>query len=166
VNVLVRRAMMVSLIMVGLQVSAAEDNLLIQKVLPLRLELEAAQAVIQACAAKQYHVSVVIVDLAGNTKLVLVSDGGNYANADSARRKAYTAVMFRQPTSKLVEMMAANPGAPPPGDGNPTMLFLWGGIPIVAQGEVVGAIGVGGSPSHQDAECAQAGVDKLQSILH
>lgn len=150
---------------VGVHVEAADDGLIVERVLPLRMEIEAAQAVIQACAAKQFHVSVVIVDAYGNTKLMMISDGAIYTTADSARRKAYTAAMMRQPTASLQQMIVANPGAPLPGDGNPNMLFLAGGIPIRAQQEVIGAIGVGGAASQQDHECAQAGIEKIQSYL-
>jgi uncharacterized protein GlcG (DUF336 family) len=158
-------ALTFSLTLAAIQVPAADDELITQKVLPLKLETEAALAVIQACAAKNFHVSVVIVDAYGNTKLMLVSDGAIYTTADSARRKAYTSAMMRQPSANLQQQIAANPGAPLPGDGNPNFLFLAGGIPIRAGAEVVGAIGVGGAASQQDAECAQAGIDKIQSSL-
>ena len=62
--------------------------------------------------------------------------------------------------------IAANPGAPQPGDGNPVFLFLAGGLPIRIGSEVVGGIGVGGAASQQDAECAQAGIDRIQSMVH
>ena len=160
-----RGALTVGFLLAGVQTGLADERLLTEKVLPLQAELAAAQAVVQACAAKQFHVSVVVVDAYGNTKLVLVSDGAIYTTADSARRKAYTAAMMRQTTASLQQRIAANPGAPTPGDGNPTFLFLAGGIPIRAGSEVIGAIGVGGAASEQDAECAQAGVDKIGSYL-
>jgi len=156
----------IALLGMGAAHGVIADELLTEKVLPLSLEVEAAQAAIQACAAKQFHISVAIVDAYGNTKLELVSDGGNFTTLDSARRKAYTAVMMRQPTATLQQNIAANPGAPPPGDGNPMFLFLAGGIPIRVGTEVVGAIGVGGAASQQDALCAQAGLDKIQGELH
>ena len=60
-------------------------------------------------------------------------------------------------------MIAAHPNAPLPGDGDPQMLILAGGIPIRAGSEVIGGIGVGGSPSQGDAMCAQAGIDRIGS---
>ena len=148
------------------QASGAEDALLTARVLPLRLATDAAQAAIQACAAKQFHISVVIVDAYGNIKLMMLSDGSIFTTADSARRKAYTAVMMRQSTADIEHRIAANPNAPLPGDGNANFLFLAGGIPIRVQTEVIGAIGVGGAASAQDAECAQAGIDRIQASLH
>jgi uncharacterized protein GlcG (DUF336 family) len=145
--------------------AAYAQALLTQKVLPLRLETDAAQAAIDACAAGNFHVSVVIVDADGNAKAMLLADGAIFTTADSARRKAYTAVMMRRATSAIQQAIAANPGAPLPGDGNPAMLFLAGGLPIRAGGEVIGAIGVGGAASEQDEKCAQAGLDKIQPYL-
>jgi len=165
-NVIPARVSICTVLFALTRMATADDGLITQKVLPLRYEFEAAQAVIQACAAKGFHVSVVIVDAYGNTKLMMVSDGAIYTTADSARRKAYTAAMMRQSSADLQQRIAANPNAPLPGDGNPNFLFLAGGIPIRAATEVVGAIGVGGAASQQDAECAQAGIDKIQSLLH
>lgn len=156
---------LIVLIVLGAQALAADDGLITEKVLPLHLEVKAAQAVIQACAARQLHVSVVVVDAYGNTKLVMVSDGAIFTTAESARRKAYTAAMMRQSTATLQQQIAANPGAPLPGDGNPTFLFLAGGLPIRVQSVVIGALGVGGAPSQQDAECAQAAIERIQADL-
>jgi uncharacterized protein GlcG (DUF336 family) len=157
------RALMLGAVIVGTQAAAAEDGLLTARVLPLKLATDAAQAAIAACAAKQFHISVVIVDAYGNVKLMMLSDGSIFTTADSARRKAYTAVMMRQSTADIEHRIAANPGTPPPGDGNPNFLFLAGGLPIRAQSEVIGAIG--GAASQQDAECAQAGIEKIQASL-
>ena len=145
--------------------AAHAQALLTQKVMPLQLELAAAQGAIDACAAGNFHISVVVVDAYGTAKVTLISDGAIYTTADSARRKAYAAVMMRRATSALQEQIAANPAAPPPGDGNPNMLFLAGGLPIRVGGEVIGAIGVGGAASQQDEKCAQAGLDRIQAAL-
>ena len=139
--------------------------MLTEHVLPMQLEIDAAQAAVAACAEGNFHISVVIVDAYGNTKLTLVSDNANFTTADSARRKAYTAVMLRQPTSALQTAIAAHPEAPLPGDGNPSMLFLAGGVPIRFGNEVVGGLGVGGAASLQDEKCAQAALGKIKTAL-
>jgi uncharacterized protein GlcG (DUF336 family) len=154
-----------ALLLAATQAPAGDDGLIIERILPLKIELAAAQAVIQACATKNFHVSVVIVDAYGNTKLMMISDGAIYTTADSARRKAYTAAMMRQSSADLQQRIAANPSAPLPGDGNPNFLFLAGGVPVRVGASVIGAIGVGGASSQQDAECAQAGVDAIQPYL-
>jgi uncharacterized protein GlcG (DUF336 family) len=160
------RAARLGLVLTGFNLAAAHGQALpTEKVLPLRLALAAAEGAIDACAAGGFHISVVVVDAHGDAKALLLSDGAIFTTADSARRKAYTAVMMRRATSELQKQIAANPAAPPPGDGNPNMLFLAGGLPLRAGSDVVGAIGVGGAASQQDEACAQAGLDKIQASL-
>ena len=141
----------------------AQDKLLIEKVLPLRVEVEAAQAAIDSCAAKHVAVHAYVVDRLGNIKLLLVGDGAHYDTVSGARRKAYTAAILGEPTIELQKRVAQNPSATPPSD--PMFLFLGGGVPVRVGGEVIGALAVGGGSPEQDAECAQAGLDKIQPYL-
>jgi uncharacterized protein GlcG (DUF336 family) len=147
------------------QATASDGVLTVtQKLLSERLMVEAAQAAIDACAANNIHVHVVIVDTAGNTRLLIVGDGSKANTVDGARRKAYTAAMMGQPTATIAERIAANPKMLVPPD--PMLLFLAGGIPIRVGSEVIGGFAVGGGTPEQDAPCAQAGLDKIQSELH
>ena len=141
----------------------AQDKLLIEKVLPLRVEVQAAQAAIDSCAAKHVAVHAYVVDRLGNIKLLLVGDGAHYDTVSGARRKAYTAAILGEPTIDLQKKVEQNPSATPPSD--PMFLFLGGGVPVRVGGEVIGALAVGGGSPEQDAECAQAGLDKIQPYL-
>jgi len=141
----------------------AQDKLINQKVLPLHVEVEAAQTAIEACAAKHVAVHAYVVDANDNVKLLLVGDGAHYDTVSGARRKAHTAVLLGRPTIELQKALAANPGLQFPAD--PMFLFLGGAVPIRAGGEVIGALSVGGGAPEQDAECAQAGLDKIQPYL-
>lgn len=143
---------------------ASDTDLILQKLMPMRLVVDAAEAVIAACNIQSAHVSVVIVDQAGNIRIQLLSDGGNFTTMDSARRKAYTAAIMGRATADIEQQVATNP-ASAPGDGNPSFLFKAGGVPIRAGGEVIGGIGVGGSGPGTDAKCAQAGIDRIQAFL-
>ncbi|HUO22192.1 MAG TPA: heme-binding protein [Caulobacteraceae bacterium] len=160
-----RMAMLAALLASPVSVAHAQ-SLITEKVLPLQIEIAAAQGAIDACAAGGFHVSAVVVDAYGNAKVMLIGDGTIFTTADSARRKAYTAIMMHRATSAIQAQLAANPGSPPPGDGNPEMLALAGGLPIKAGDQFVGGIGVGGAASLQDEKCAQAGIDKVQAVLH
>jgi uncharacterized protein GlcG (DUF336 family) len=140
-----------------------QDKLLVEKVLPLRVEIEAAQTAIETCAAKHIAVHSYVVDALGNIKLLLVGDGARYDTVSGARRKAYTAAILGEPTIDIQKKLAANPGMPHPSD--PMFLFLGGAVPIRVGGEVIGALSVGGGSPEQDAECAQAGLDKIQPYL-
>ncbi|MBM3796063.1 MAG: heme-binding protein [Acidobacteria bacterium] len=81
---------------------------------------------------------------------------------DTAKRKAFTSIAFRIPSSEFIRRSETNPGLRQI-EGT---IALGGGLPIRLVGEVIGAIGVGGAPSGDaDAVCAQAGIDKVAGKL-
>jgi uncharacterized protein GlcG (DUF336 family) len=77
-----------------------------------------------------------------------------------AQQKARTAAEFRRPTKVFEDAVAGG------GIGLRVLTFgasvAEGGVPIVSGGKVIGAIGVSGVQSHQDAQVAQAGADALR----
>jgi uncharacterized protein GlcG (DUF336 family) len=143
---------------------AVRTQIITEKSLSLRYEIEAATAAVDACAANHVHPIVVIVDSRGNTKLQMVGDRSNYNLLDEARRKARTAAFMHQSTAALLRALNANPSMRIPPD--PEFLVIPGGAPFRAGSEVVGAIGVaGGAPDLVDS-CAEAAVNKLREYLH
>ncbi len=98
--------------------------------------------------------SIAIVDAGGNLVYLERIDGTFAASAEVAIKKANTAALFKAPSSKLENSING---------GRQALItvghtFLQGGIPIVHQGEVIGAIGVSGATSaQQDEEIAIAG---------
>jgi uncharacterized protein GlcG (DUF336 family) len=106
-------------------------------------------------------VVITILDSGGNLVLVQRLDGAQFGSVEVAKDKAYSAVAFRRPTKvfqDLVEKGGANmrllrlSGASP----------LEGGIPLVLDGKIVGAIGVSGVTGEQDAQIARAGTESLK----
>jgi uncharacterized protein GlcG (DUF336 family) len=81
-----------------------------------------------------------------------------------AQQKAVTAAQFRRPT-KVFEDLLAEGGANLRMLKAPGILPLEGGIPIVRDGKIVGAIGVSGVKSTEDAQVAQAGIDALLNTV-
>ena len=132
--------------------------------LGMKYSMEAAQAALDACAVTNPHVAVVLVDTAGNIRLIMVADGADASLADNARRKGWTAVTLRQVTSVEQKMVEANPlmVVPPHSDD----LIAPGGVPIRAGTQVIGGIGVEGGDPMEAEKCAQAGVEKLKEYLH
>lgn len=121
---------------------------------------ERALAAAVAEARRQgWAVSIAIVDPAGELVAFLRMDGAPQASVDVARAKARTAARFRRPTrafdSTLTAGRLAILGL---GDVTP----VEGGVPIVINGEVVGAVGVSGVTSAQDAQVARAGAAAVQ----
>ncbi|MFJ3669500.1 heme-binding protein [Streptomyces sp. NPDC090106] len=119
---------------------------------------KAAQAALDAAEKENQRVTVAVVDRNGNTVVTLRGDGAGPQSYESAERKAYTAVSWNAPTSKLAERLEQAPQL----KDIPGTLFLAGGVPVTAQNAPVAGIGVAGAPSGaQDEKYAQAGADAL-----
>ncbi len=153
---------MVSLVMgCGGVVHAAQD-LPHEATLPLALASKAAVAAVEQCRKDGYKVSAAVVDRAGVLRALLRADGAGSHTTDSSRKKAYTAASLRRPTTEMAELVAKVPAIQALRDMNDDILILGGGLPIEYDGDVVGAIGVGGAPGgHLDDACAQAGLDAI-----
>jgi uncharacterized protein GlcG (DUF336 family) len=108
-------------------------------------------------------VSVAVVDGGGVLKAFLRMDGAEIAGPALAVDKAYTAVATRCATGELAGY--AQPGQPLFGLHNAAggrLVIFGGGIPVVVEGEVVGAVGVSGAAEvDHDVACAEAGAAAL-----
>ena len=108
-----------------------------------------------------WPVVIVILDSGGNLVMLQRLDGAQWGSTDVAKDKARSAVAFRRPTKVFQDLIAQ-------GGANMRLLsltgasMLEGGIPIMADGKIIGAVGVSGVTSQQDAQTAQAGIDALK----
>jgi uncharacterized protein GlcG (DUF336 family) len=117
-----------------------------------------AMAAAEAEANKnQWGVAIAIVDSGGNLVMLQRLDNAQLSSVRIAEAKARTAVEFRRPTKALEDAVAGG------GVGLRVLTFgasvAEGGLPIVSGGRIIGAIGVSGVASHQDAQVARAGAD-------
>lgn len=137
----------------------------------VQLNLAGAEMVLEAAKKKAATLglkcNIAIVDDGGHMLAFARMDGARPASAATALTKAVSAATFRQETGPL------------PAKGEPDVLLslsiqtasggkittLKGGVPIVIDGQVVGAIGVGGGTGEQDAEVATAGIQALLDEL-
>ncbi|MER6817463.1 heme-binding protein [Spirillospora sp. NPDC000708] len=125
--------------------------------------LRIATAVQKEAAKQKQRVAVAIVDRSGDVRLVVKGDGAGPQTVDSAKRKAFTAVSFGQPTSKLTGNAT---GDGPTVRDIPGTLFLAGGVPVASGGSPIAGIGVGGAPQGAiDESIAQAGLSAVQGRL-
>jgi uncharacterized protein GlcG (DUF336 family) len=113
-------------------------------------------AAAEAEAAKNHWgVSIAIVDSGGNLLMLHRLENAQLASMRIAEDKARTAVEFRRPTKALEDAVAGG------GVGLRVLTFgacvAEGGVPIVANGRIIGGIGVSGAASEQDAQVAMAG---------
>jgi len=146
-----------------LPVAAQAQGLVTQKNIPLAMAETIANAALEQCQKMGYKVSVTVVDRAGLPLVMLRGDGAGLHTPEGSDRKAYTARTFSQPSEAFVKRMTDNPAAV--GSRMYTrVLALGGGLPIKAGNEVVGAVGVSGSPGKDDI-CSQAGIDKVTDQL-
>jgi glc operon protein GlcG len=127
------------------------------------INLETARRVAAAAAAEGrnngWTVAVAIVDAAGDLVYFERMDDTQVASSQVAQDKARTAVRFKRPSKLFEEALVGGRLAVL---GLPGVTPLEGGIPLVVDGKIIGAIGVSGVTSQQDGVCAQAGVDALK----
>jgi glc operon protein GlcG len=140
----------------------------------IRLNLAGAEVILAASKKKASALglkeNIAVVDDGGHLLAFARMDGARPASGYTAMTKAVTAATFRQETGTL------------PPKGEPDLLLnlslqnaalasggklttLKGGVPVVVDGQVIGAVGVGGGTGEQDAEVARAGVQALVHAL-
>jgi len=142
---------------------AVAQGLVTQKNISLAIAQTIAQAALAQCESMGFKVSVAVVDRGGLAIVMLRSDGAGLHTPEGAERKAYTARTFSQPSADFVKRMTDRPDTV--GSVHYSrVLALAGGLPIKAGNEVVGAVGVSGSPGKDDV-CSQAGIDKVADQL-
>jgi len=144
--------------------SAATTGVVMQRNLSLGLAKTIAEASLAACREKGYHTTVAVVDRAGQVLVILRDEQASPQTAEMARRKAYTARMFRTTTAEFQKRTADNPAYS--AQRNLTdILALSGGAPIKVGDDTVGAVGSAGSTLEQDDACAKAGIAKVADQL-
>jgi glc operon protein GlcG len=122
---------------------------------------KAAAPAIAEAVKNKWTVAVAIVDPAGVLVYYEKMDNTQIGSADIAIEKARTSARFKRPTKALQDALAAG-GAGMRILGLPGVTPVEGGIPLVMDGKIVGAIGVSGMASDQDSQCAKAGADSLK----
>jgi glc operon protein GlcG len=117
-------------------------------------------AAMQEASGNGWTMAVAIVDTGGNLVAFQKMDNTQIGSIDVAIGKAKTANNFKRP-SKAFEDAVANGGVGLRVLSLPGVLPLEGGELILVQGKIIGAIGVSGMQSTQDAQVARAGVNAL-----
>jgi len=140
---------------------SAGAQLLTHRDVSVRMALTIAETALAECGV---NASIAVVDHAGRVRLLLQGDRSSPHNMELARRKAYTARTFRQPSSAWAKRTeTTNPGQRMLADVIP----LGGGMPINVGEETIGGVGLSGAPGGQEKEeaCARAGIAKVADQL-
>lgn len=147
----------------GLTISASAQ-VVMQPNISLPLAREIADATLAHCNAAGFDTSVAVVDRAGHTVVLLRGTTSSPQTAEMARRKAYSARMWRRPTQLWAEQTRDDPNRYPQRD-LADVLALSGGIPIKVGEDTIGGVGSSGANLQQDHECALAGVEAVAAQL-
>jgi uncharacterized protein GlcG (DUF336 family) len=144
--------------------TATAQGLVVQKNLSLAMAKTIAEAALAECQGKGYHTAVAVVDRAGQVLVILRDEQGTAQQVEMARRKAYTARMFRTSTLEFQKRTGSDPSLLPQRDVA-DILALGGGVPIQIGSETIGGVGSSGSSQETDDECARAGIAKVAHLL-
>ena len=143
-------------------ISAGAADLANRKALTLEVAKQIAQVAEAEAAKNQWTMVIAIVDEGANLIYLERMDETQIGSVEVAQRKAQSAIKFKRPTKAFEDAVAGGrsvvmtlPGALP----------VEGGIPIIVDNKMIGAIGVSGGTSAQDATAAKAGLDALPKIL-
>ena len=129
--------------------------------IPLAQAREALAAAQEEATKHGWNVAIAVVDSGGHLVVFERMDTTQYASAAVAIEKARTASGFRRPSKAFQDNVAAG------GEGLRMLdltgaMAIEGGVPLIHEGRIVGAIGVSGVTSAQDGQIARAGAAALR----
>ena len=133
-----------------------------RKTLTLAAAKRIAAAAEKVAAKNGWVMFIAIVDDGGNLMYLERMDDAQLGSLDVSIQKARSALLFKRPTKVMEDAVTA---------GRivvmtlPNALPVEGGLPLLADGKIVGAIGVSGATAPEDGIVAKAGADELLKLL-
>src|ERR1051325_9860071 len=118
-----------------------------------------AAGTIAECQKNGWNVAVAVVDPHGTLVYYEKMEDTQYASADIAIGKARAAAPYRRPTRAFAD--AINKGSPATAT-LPGVFASPGGVPLMVDGKVIGAVGASGVTGDQDEQCSMAGAKSVQ----
>ncbi len=137
----------------------ASAQMLDRKVMSIAEAKKLAAAAMEEANKNNWNVVVAILDEGGHLMYLERKDGTQLASADIAVNKAKAALLFRRSTKLMEDTIAQRPAFP---TLNREVAMIEGGLPLLYNNVVVGAIGVSGVASSDDGKIAAAGVAALK----
>jgi glc operon protein GlcG len=159
------RYLIVSVTVMGFLFSAVSVSaqLMDKKGLTLEAAKKVAAAAEEEAVKNKWTVVIAIVDEGGNLVYLQRLDETQIGSIEVAIQKAKTAVSFKRPTKALEDAVIT--GGRTVVLSLPGVVPIEGGLPLVVDGKVLGAVGVSGVTAQQDGQIAKAGVDALTKVL-
>lgn len=130
---------------------------------PISLEnaKKVAAAAVAEASKNHWTMAVAVTDIGGDLVYFEKMDGTQTGSVNVALGKARTAALFKRPSKVFQDIVA--------GGGNGLRILglegavpIEGGVPLVMDDKIVGAIGLSGATSDQDGQCARAGAEAVQ----
>jgi uncharacterized protein GlcG (DUF336 family) len=151
----------VALTLISVPVPVAGEELATRKALTLEAAKGIAAAAEKFAGEHGWKVCIAILDSSGHLLYFQRDDDVQLGSIEVAMRKARSAAIFRRPSKVFADRVSSEPQVVM----IPDVFALEGGVPIIHEGIVLGAIGVSGVTNPQDGMIAQAGADALPKIL-
>ena len=149
---------------IAIAAAPAGAELITHKDLSAAMALSIAETAMNTCTATGYRVSVSVLGRGGELIVQIRGDNASPHTIENSFRKAYTSRTFRMPSGDLAKRYKEDPQAFQVHLSN--VIPAQGGLPIKVGEDVVGAVGVSGSPGgEKDEVCAKAGIDKVAADL-
>lgn len=130
-------------------------------ILTLDIAKQIASAARTEAIKNGWNVCIAIVDPAGLLIYFQKLDDTQLGSVEVSQAKARCSALYKRPSKALADVVTGgNVGMM----GLPGAIAVEGGLPLFADGQIVGAIGISGVMSNQDGIVAQAGVDAFAAI--
>src|SRR5882672_2077774 len=139
------------------------QGIVMERNLSLAMAKTIAEAALAECKSKGFNTAAAVVDRAGQVLVLLRDEKATAQVLEMARRKAYTARMFRTSTLEF-QKRTSDPTLAAQRDVS-EILALGGGVPIQVGTETIGGVGSSGSSQETDDACARAGIAKVADLL-
>ncbi|MDZ4674515.1 MAG: heme-binding protein [Gemmatimonadota bacterium] len=153
------RAAVVAVLILAAFPALSTAQLADRKVLTLAAVKQMVNAAEAEAVRNNWNVSIAVVDEHGSLMAFRRMDGASYVSVEISQGKASTAARFRRATKTITDQLAEGRLALLSLDG---VTALQGGLPIIVNGVVIGAVGVSGVTSEQDEMVAAAGIAALK----
>ncbi|MFP6697160.1 MAG: heme-binding protein [Alphaproteobacteria bacterium] len=120
-----------------------------------------AQGALAKAAALNIKINVAVCDVGGRLLVFQRMDGAMWAGVYGSQGKAVASASFGRPSGDMTERAGHPTFRAIVAHSGGAMIMGQGAVPVIRDGEVLGACGVGGGTGQEDEDCAQAGVDLL-----
>ena len=131
----------------------------------MSLNHEGAKRIVDAAFAAATEmgilVAIAVLDARGDTVMQARMDGAKWWWVDTSRGKAFATTVFGQPSAELTPRLTNPVGQAMLAMHSGRIVYGQGALPIIRDGQLIGAVGIGGGTSQQDEDVARAGISAL-----